>query len=145
MTAIAPYRAVITLDRNRRRGEPSNAFSRTGDAVWARTVTAQRRRREAARVRQRLAAIDRLVNVIEERHLMGDRHFDAGLRRRLHSLEDEVGLPVPRAALRARNTVRLHAALLDWQETVLDELRPERLSFPDVHDGDWKNPIPQGW
>jgi hypothetical protein len=47
--------------------------------------------------------------------------------------------------VRARNTVRLHAALLDWQETLLDEQVPERKGFPDAHDADWSTPNPQGW
>ena len=54
-------------------------------------------------------------------------------------------MPLPRKAVRARNTVRLHAALLDWQETLLDALRPERLRFADVHDTDWSTPTPLGW
>ena len=60
------------------------------------------------------------INLLEERHLTGERSFDRNLRQRLYGLEHEVGVPLPRKAVRARNTVRLHAALLDWQETLLD-------------------------
>jgi hypothetical protein len=41
--------------------------------------------------------------------------------------------------------VRLHAALLDWQEMLLDQLLPERMRFPDVHDSNWGTPAPLGW
>ncbi len=81
----------------------------------------------------------------EERNLAGRREFDTGLRRHLHRLEDQVGLPLPHEAVRARNTARLHAALLDWQESLFDALLPKRLRFADVHDADWSTPDPQGW
>jgi hypothetical protein len=104
-----------------------------------------RRRRQTTSLRERLAAIDTLINLLEERHLAGVRAFDGGIRRRLHSVERQVGMVLPRRAVRARNTVRLHGALLDWQETVLDALRPERLMYADVHDANWSDPTPQGW
>ncbi|HEX4578599.1 MAG TPA: hypothetical protein VH498_01210 [Candidatus Dormibacteraeota bacterium] len=120
-------------------------IARAGSEIWERRTTAIRRRLGGSRVRNRVTAIDSLVATLEERHLRGERTFDRVLRQRLYRLEDEVGLPLPRRATRARNTVRLHAALLDWQETLLDEMVPERLSFPDVHDSDWGTPAPLGW
>lgn len=120
-------------------------IARAGSEIWERRTSAMRRRLGGSRVRNRVTAIDSLVATLEERHLRGERTFDRVLRQRLYRLEDEVGLPLPRRATRARNTVRLHAALLDWQETLLDEMVPERLSFPDVHDSDWGTPAPLGW
>jgi hypothetical protein len=113
-----------------------------GMEIWERRMASLRQRLDRSRLRQRLAAVDQMIDVLEERHLVGNRAVDRVLRRRLHSLEAEVGIPLPRKAVRARNTVRLHAALLDWQETVLDALLPERLSFPDVHDVERTAPVP---
>ncbi|MHB8718656.1 MAG: hypothetical protein ACYDAC_07160 [Candidatus Dormibacteria bacterium] len=92
-----------------------------------------------------MSAIDALLNHIEERHLDGERTFDHVLRQRLGRLEHDVGLPLPRTAVRARNTVRLHAALLDWQEMLLDALLPHRANFADVHDSNWAIPALVGW
>lgn len=89
------------------------------------------------RARQRLAAIDDMLATLEARHLAGERTFDRLTRARLRRLEKVVGLSLPRKALRARNTVRLHAALLDWQEDLLDDIVPERQLYADVYDQDW--------
>jgi hypothetical protein len=120
-------------------------LARAADEAWTRRIGFLRHRGQARCTQQRVAAIDTLINTIEERHLTGDRTFDRGIRRQLRRLESEVGMALPRRAVRARNTVRLHAALLDWQEMVLDALRPERLTFPDVHDANWSDPTPLGW
>lgn len=120
-------------------------IAQAGREIWERRIASLRRRLDGSDIRRRIAAIDTMINQLEERHLTGERTFDRVLRQRLHHLEDEVGVPLPRKAVRARNTVRLHAALLDWQETLLDALLPERLRFPDVHDSDWATPTPLGW
>jgi hypothetical protein len=119
-----------------------DAIAQAGREIWERRKASLHRRVDMMRIRQRVLAIDALVNHLEERHLTGERTFDRVLRQRLHRLEAEVGLPLPRKAVRARNTVRLHAALLDWQETLLDMVVPERQRFPDVHDADWASPTP---
>lgn len=123
----------------------TDLIAQAGDEIWAQRAEAQRSRRDASTTRRRVAAIDALIGLLEERHLTGERTFDRVMRQRLYRLEAEVGLPLPRKAVRARNTVRLHAALLDWQETLLDTLVPERLAFADVHDKDWGTPTPIGW
>jgi hypothetical protein len=126
---------------------PMNAdlIAQAGREIWERRMASQRRRVDGSTTRRRILAIDSFVNILEERHLTGERTFDRVLRQRLYRLEQEVGMPLPRKALRARNTVRLHAALLDWQETLLDTLVPERQRFPDAHDNDWASPAPHGW
>ena len=123
----------------------SDLIARAGREIWERRKVSLRRRLDGSAIRRRLSAIDSLINLLEERHLTGERSFDRSLRQQLYGLEHEVGVPLPRKAVRARNTVRLHAALLDWQETLLDALRPERLRFADVHDTDWSTPTPLGW
>ncbi len=113
--------------------------------IWERRTTSQRCRVDGSSIRRRITAIDSLINILEERHLRGRRSFDRALRERIDRLEHEVGAPLPRKAIRARNTVRLHAALLDWQESLLDSHVPERQWFPDAHDSDWATPHPVGW
>jgi hypothetical protein len=126
---------------------PMNAdlIAQAGREIWERRMASLRRRLDGSKIRRRITAIDSLINHLEERHLTGDRTLDRGLRQRLYRLEHEVGVPLPRKAVRARNTVRLHAALLDWQETLLDAVVPARQRFADVHDADWSTPTPQGW
>jgi hypothetical protein len=123
----------------------SDLIARAGREIWERRKVSLRRRLDGSAIRRRLSAIDSLINLLEERHLTGERSFDRNLRQQLYGLEHEVGVPLPRKAVRARNTVRLHAALLDWQETLLDALRPERLRFADFHDTDGSTPTPLGW
>lgn len=82
------------------------------------------RRLTEARTRQQRSVIDELIALLEERNLDGERRVDRAVRQCLRRLEAEVGLPVPQKVLRARNTARLHGALLDWMETVLDESHP---------------------
>ncbi len=94
------------------------------------------------RARVRVAAIDAMLEILELRHLAGERTFDKLTRARLRRLERVVGMPLPRKAVRARNTVRLHAALLDWQEQVLNQVAPERRRFDDIYDTDWNAPTP---
>jgi hypothetical protein len=93
-------------------------------------------RLSAVRVRHRLAPVDDFISLLEERNLNGERTLDRGLREQLCTLEAVVGAPLPGQAARARNTAGLHAALLDWQGTLLDSLLPERLRYYDLRDGD---------
>ena len=78
------------------------------------------------RTQQKIAVIDELIEVLEEHNLEGERRIDRGVRKMVRRLEDELNVPLPRQVLRARNTARLHGAVLDWMETVVDQLIPER-------------------
>ncbi|HET9051723.1 MAG TPA: hypothetical protein VFO60_08465 [Candidatus Dormibacteraeota bacterium] len=105
--------------------------------VRATSSAARRRLVLHARARRRVAAIDEMLDVLELMHLQRNRVIDRVVRCRLRRLETEVGLLLPRAVVRARTTVRLHAALLDWQDVVLDEVVPGRrdlLAFDDTAD-----------
>ena len=94
--------------------------------AWTARSDSLRESLEHARARRRVGAIDEMLDVLELMHLNRDRVIDRMVRLRLRRLEEEVGLPLPRQVGRARNTVRLHAALLDWQDEVLDQLVPAR-------------------
>jgi uncharacterized membrane protein len=68
-----------------------------------------------------------LVQTVEEINLSGrGRQPDPLIPHRLRRLEAAIGRPVPDAVQRARNAHRLHAALMDWQEDLLDEAYPAR-------------------
>lgn len=109
-------------------------IAQAGREIGEQRTRFHRRRREEAAARRGVLAIDEVVAQLEERHLMGERTFDRLLRQRVTRLGDVVGQPLPRKVVRARNTVRLHAALLDWQETLLDQAIPARALFPDRHE-----------
>ncbi|MDQ6846364.1 MAG: hypothetical protein M3019_02085 [Candidatus Dormibacteraeota bacterium] len=95
-------------------------------------LATMRRHYATMRTRQKIAVIDEVIEVLEERNLEGERRIDRGVRKLVRRLEAEVDVPLPRQVLRARNTARLHGAVLDWMETVVDQLIPERRRFPDL-------------
>ncbi len=113
---------------------PEDRLAHAVRDIWDDRTASARSRFDTARVQDQLAAVDALVCLLEERNLAGRRAMDRPLRKRLYQLQDQVGVPLPRKAVRARNTARLHAVLLDWQEGVLDLLIPKRLQFPDRYD-----------
>ena len=129
---------MVTISPPPTAGEHFRAATRLMWLLDERTQSDIRRR---ALARRRLTAIDRLLDDLEHRHLMGDRTFDRITRRRVRGLESVVGLPLPRRAVRARNTVRLHAALLDWQEDLLNVIRPDRAEYTDADEG-WEDVRP---
>jgi hypothetical protein len=49
-------------------------------------------------------------------------------------LEREGGLSVPAHILELRNTVRLHGALMDWQDELLDTALPGRQQLAHADD-----------
>jgi hypothetical protein len=108
-TVRGPSIVRATADYSRHRG------------AWLADRRLQEARRHAVR------AVDALVETVEEINLSGrGRQHDPLISHRLRRLETEIGRPVPEAVLRARNGHRLHAALLDWQEELLDEACPGR-------------------
>jgi hypothetical protein len=73
--------------------------------------------------------VDALVETVEEINLSGrGRQHDPLIPHRLRRLEAEIGRPAPEAVHRARNGLQLHAALMNWQEELLDEACPARES-----------------
>src|SRR5438270_11708639 len=84
------------------RGPPMPTTA-AGD-VWSARRAALDRARQRAVTRRRVAVIDELLDVLELSNLRRDRTIDRLLRARLRRLEAEVGLPLPRRVVRARNT-----------------------------------------
>ena len=67
------------------------------------------------------------------------RAEDLKARRRLRiehiqRLERVLPVPAPPALWQARNTARLHDALLDWEADLLDEVAQHRVAYDDTHD-----------
>lgn len=111
--------------------------ARRGIAAAASELTAARRSFKHSRNRERslrcpIARIDHLLAVLEARNLDGARDIDASIRAELDRLPRAVGVPLSCDVKLARNTRRLHAALLDWQELVLDSLKPTRRRYSAV-------------
>lgn len=101
----------------------------------ARATADQSRRRSASLTalhletarRRPVLAVDALVETVEEINLSGcGRQHDPLIPHRLRRLEAEIGRGAPEAVHRARNARQLHAALMDWQEELLDEACPAR-------------------
>jgi hypothetical protein len=101
--------------------------------------------RPSRRARELLEGIDECLNLLEERHLNGSC---IGRQRACNRLVEGLILAYqavpPEAVWSARTSFALHAALLDWQSSILDEVVPHRRElFPDLETDreDW--PIPR--
>ncbi len=76
------------------------------------------------RLRAPLVAIDRIIELLEVRHLAGRTTIDGHVGRQLANLS--VLVPLTDDVNRASDTRVLHAALLDLQEQVLEAVLPSR-------------------
>lgn len=81
------------------------------------------RRREA---RRGVEAIDAVLHAVEEHHLARLPRNVSLLPRWRALLEEKGGLSIPPHIEQIQHTVRLHDALMDWQDQLLDEAVPGR-------------------
>lgn len=99
---------------------------------------AKRRALERAEERhgrmQQLRRLERVVEDVEMRNLHRDRQVPAEMWQQLQELDTLLPVRAPAALWRARNTARLHDALLDWEADLLDEVAPHRVDYDDTHD-----------
>jgi hypothetical protein len=96
-------------------------------------------RRQATERRRVLHAVDGFLDTVEESNLAGHgRRPDPLMRHRLRRFEARLGLSLPEAVLQARDGHRLHEALLDWQDDLLDQagLRARRVAVDAFADGE---------
>lgn len=92
-------------------------------------------REERRRVRiQQLARLERVVEDVEMRNLHRDRQVPSEMWTQLQELDHLLPVRAPASLWRARNTARLHDALLDWEADLLDEVAPHRVGYEDTHD-----------
>ncbi|HEV7678925.1 MAG TPA: hypothetical protein VGQ42_10195 [Candidatus Dormibacteraeota bacterium] len=93
-------------------------------------------RRQNARGRHTVRVVDALLDDVEEINLSGrGRLEDPLISLRLRRLQSSLRTSVPGAVLRSRTGHELHAALLDWQDELLDEVSPARAGYRDDDDG----------
>jgi hypothetical protein len=90
---------------------------------WRTSAQATARRRDALR------ATDALIATIEEINLAGrGRETGALVAEEIRGLEMTLGRSVPPTVAKAPTWIKLHAALLDWQEDLLNDACPLRQS-----------------
>lgn len=113
----------------REAGGRSAAEGRAVSALRACHATPSRVIRDAARRRQArrgIEAIDTVLEAVEQHHLAQRPRSVFPLPEWIAWLEQEGGLSIPARILRLKNTVRLHGALLDWQDELLSTAVPGR-------------------
>ncbi|HEY6468236.1 MAG TPA: hypothetical protein VI434_00555 [Candidatus Dormibacteraeota bacterium] len=101
------------------------------DAAKARAEDEKARRQ--LRIQQ-VKRLERVLDSVEHHNLQRDRQVPAAMWRQLAELEGALPVPAPPALWQARNTARLHDALLDWEADLLDEVAPHRVAYDDTHD-----------
>ena len=102
-------------------------------ACYRNLLALDREQTRPAWARRCLQAIDQCLNELEELHLE-DRHLARQLacQRVVDVLVGRTGVRPPDDVTSARSSYALHAALLDWQGSLLDQLVPNRQQrFPD--------------
>jgi hypothetical protein len=92
------------------------------DAAVSFDVTVARR----GQARRGIEAIDMVLEEVEQHHLAQRPRRIPPLPEWIAWLEQEGGLSVPARILGLKDTVRLHGALLDWQDELLSTALPGR-------------------
>ena len=101
------------------------------DAAKARAEDEKARRRLRIQQVQRL---ERVLDSVEHHNLQRDRQVPPECGASSPSSKVVLPVPAPPALWQARNTARLHDALLDWEADLLDEVAPHRVAYDDTHD-----------
>src|SRR5690348_10521528 len=83
-------------------------------------------RERRVRSRAGIAAVDTLLEVLEQRRDGTGEQVDADLRLRWLWDVETIGLVAPAAVSGATTAAQLHEGLLDWQEELLDVAYPRR-------------------
>lgn len=79
------------------------------------------------------AELERLIEEVEEANLeRAPRPPD--LHRRLKALAGRIMVPAPRSVWNAASGPRLHEALMDWEDALLERVAPHRLRYVDRHE-----------
>ncbi|MHB1525382.1 MAG: hypothetical protein ACYCZN_03725 [Candidatus Dormibacteria bacterium] len=121
-------------------GETVVPRDRSGEAAMQ--LVARPERRVAPAARHCLLAIDLCLEQLEELHLRG-RYIarQRGCQQVVANLARALEGTPPESVLQARTSYALHAALLNWQAAVLDQMIPDRQQrFPDLEGERWTVP-----
>ena len=103
------------------------------DIDTAKARAADRRRRHRIRMAQ-LQRLERILEDVEERNLHRDRQVPPEMWRELSELDGLLPVRAPERLWTAKNTAKLHDAILDWEGELLDEVAPHRRSYDDTRD-----------
>jgi hypothetical protein len=109
-----------------------NAINEMDDAN-ARAVERETRRR--VRILQ-IRRLERVLEAVEMHNLHRDRQVPPAMWSELQELDSLLPVPAPPTLWQARNTARLHDAILDWEAELLDVTTPQRSQYDDVNDDD---------
>ena len=90
--------------------------------------------RDRAAERRRLEDMEALIETVETMNLQAMRKVPSEVLTDVADLARRIAVPAPSAIWSARTGARLHEALLLWQGTLLDALRPKRLEYADRFD-----------
>lgn len=97
--------------------------------------SAEREAAERARIRNiRIAQfkrLERLLEDVETHNLARDRVVTEEMWHELHTLDRVLPVRAPARLWTSRNTARLHGAILDWEQDLLDEVAPHRVAYDD--------------
>lgn len=107
------------------------------DAILDIDTAKQRAAERAQQRRVRLAQVQRLERILEDveaRNLQRDRQVPPEMWRQLTELDGLLPVRAPARLWNARNTARLHDAILDWEGDLLDQVAPHRRSYDDTRD-----------
>lgn len=107
------------------------------DAIIEMDTAKERAARRERERRLRLAQVQRLERILEDveaRNLVRDRQVPPEMWRELTELDELLPVRAPERLWRARNTARLHDAILDWEGDLLDEVAPHRRTYDDTRD-----------
>ena len=101
------------------------------EAARARARARAETRREQ---RRQLRRLERMVERMEAKNLARDRKVPVELWEELSDLDHRLPVPAPPSLWKARTTVHVHGALLDWEGALLDRVAPQRDEYDDRHD-----------
>jgi hypothetical protein len=102
-----------------------------GSLARATSLSFEHERRESAR---QLQDFEDLLESVEAQNVKMQRGVPSGVMAAIAELERVTAVRAPAAVWSARSGARLHDALLSWQGSLLDALRPHRLDYGDRFD-----------
>jgi hypothetical protein len=115
----------------------TGAIQRAAATIDRRLRTAAGERRRTLARRRPVQAIDLILDELEREHLDDRVLTGPQLASWQWRLPGIVGRPPPGYVGAAKSSLDLHAALLDWQGELYDELFPRRRAvFPDLASAD---------
>jgi hypothetical protein len=95
---------------------------------------ARQSRRHRRQIEDARLELDRLVELVEEVNVGRQPALGSEFLPRLRRLARSLASPPPAQLWRAQTPAAYHAALMDWQERILDRIAPQRMQYADRGD-----------